>query len=588
MQLKSLIFLLIPFVMIGCTTKKPNSQDNNNSDSYYSSENSSNNNSSSEVVSSEESSGSEEHKSYGYNHYGNYYGQLTWSDGAELKEILHTIINHNVNHLNYSSPNWESNSDADHTFDDFEYLDVIYSENRVFNKNTNKEWQREHAFPASLMTGLLTADAVENLGRATDFHNLFASAASANSSRGNKNYGVADVNASTYQNRTTSEGLDGYSFDSKTFEPGDIDKGRVARAIFYMCTMYSEDEEDTINQKTLKGLTVQEEPVEYPAGGVGYDAFAIGNLSALLSWANTIDVDYLEMQHNESVYSHPYSKAGVAQNNRNPYVDYPELVDYVFGDKQNESGDLQYLKPSSVALGLEGTDVHHYAISSAKRNYNYGDTLSKDDLDIVSVAKDFTITSYQGEYTHSLNEHTFTNDDGQSVEATVEVGGQTIKYSVQLDSMENCNNYVTLDKSGISNATTNIGVDQTITHGGVNFTINVTCQDTSKAWTLQNISAGGFKMGSGTNSVTKVVLTTVSSYTVDQAYIKARVDNASSAYNLTIKVGTTTIYTGRVTDKVNWNTFGSTCEELTGQVSYIFEGGTALCLNAVAFNEVTD
>ena len=583
MKLKSLLLILSVIALSGCKSpsKAPSSESGSsgsNDSSVFSSES----------ESESETSSSEEIISYGYNHYGNYYGQLKWEDGEDLKAKLHTIISTDVNHLNYNHPNWESNSIADHTLDDFEYLDVIYSENRIFCKNTQKEWQREHAFPASLMTGTLTENAVKTPGRATDFHNLFASASSANSSRGNKNYGVADASAESYENRTTGEGLDGYSFDANTFEPGDIDKGRVSRAIFYMCTMYTEDELDPITGINMKGLSVQEEAVVYPNQGVGYDAYAIGHLSELLDWSDTFDVDYLEMQHNDSVYFHPYSKTGIAQNNRNPYVDYPELVDYVFGDKQDESGDLQYLKPSTVVLDLEDAGIHHYAIATAKRNYNYGDTLSKDDLDVVGVTNDFAMSPYQGEYTHTLNEHTFTDEDGRTVEATVEIEGQTIKYSIELDSMENCSTYVTLDKTGISNATSNIGVNQSVTHGGVNFTINVTCQDTSKAWTLQNISAGGFTMGSGTNSATKVVLTTVNSYTVDQAYIRARVNNASSAYNLTIKVGTTTIYTGRVTDKVNWNTFGGVCDGLTGQVSYIFEGGTALCLHAVAFNEVTD
>ncbi len=581
MKLKSLLLILSVMTLVGCKpSSKPNSSNIGSSDSMDSSEISSN--------PSSESSSSEEEQTYGYNYYNNYYGQLKWTNGEDLKEKLHTIISTGVNHLNYNNPNWESNSVADHSYDDFEYLDVIYSDKAVFNKNTNKEWQREHAFPASLMTGLLTQDAVKNLGRATDFHNLFASAASANSSRGNKNYGVADAEAESYVNRTTNNGLDGYSFDETTFEPGDIDKGRVARAIFYMCTMYTEDEEDPINHKTLKGLTVQEEPVIYPNQGVGYDAFAIGHLSELLTWSDTIDVDYLEMQHNDSVYFHPYSKNGLAQNNRNPYVDYPGLVDYVFGDKQDVAGDLQYLKPSVVALELEGTGVHHYAINTAKRNYNYGDTLSKEDLDVVGVTKDFAMSSYQGEYVHSLDEHTFSEDDGKTIEATIEIEGQTIKYTIELDSMENCSFYTPVTKTTISNATSNIGQNQTITYGGVNFTINVTAQDTTKTWLLQNISAGGFTMGSGTNSVTRVVLTTVGSYTIDQAYIRAKVNNASSSYVVTIKVGNTTIYSGRVNDRLSWNTFGGLCEEQTGQISYIFEGGNALCLNAVAFNEITD
>jgi hypothetical protein len=89
----------------------------------------------------------------------------------------------------------------------------------------------------------------------------------------------------------------------------------------------------------MKGLSVQEEAVVYPNQGVGYDAFAIGHLSELLDWSDTFDVDYLEMQHNDSVYFHPYSKTGIAQNNRNPYIDHPEWARRVY--------DVNYVYDSS-------------------------------------------------------------------------------------------------------------------------------------------------------------------------------------------------------------------------------------------------
>lgn len=591
MKTKLFILPLVALLMIGCKNKqsKPSSIVES-SDSISESEVISSDTSESSDVSSSES---EEPISYGYNHYNSYYGSLKWEDGEDLKQKLHDIIRTGFNSLNYNSPNWETNTIADHSFDDFEYLDVIYSEDRVLGSATNKLWQREHAFPASLMTGSLTQEAVKNLGRATDFHNLFASAASANSSRGNKNYGYADKEAASYQDKTTNNGLDGYSFDEKTFEPGDIDKGRVARAIFYMCTMYKDDEVDSINHITMKGLKVQEEDVTYPSQGIGYDAFAIGHVSDLLTWADTFDVDYLEMQHNDSVYSHPYSKSGLAQNNRNPYVDYPELVDYVFGDKADESGDLQYLKPSSVALELEQSGVHHYAIQEAKRNYNYGENLSFEDLIVTGVGYDFALVSYQGEYEHSLEGHTFSEDDGKEIEASITVEEQTIKYVIELDSMENCNHYIPLNKGTIDRSTAKIGVDQSVTYGNVNFTINITALHTDRQWTLTNIGTGGFTMGSKDNNTTgnpvkKVVLTTVNEFNVDEIYIRAKVNNNSSSYNLKILVGTTEVYSGKVNDSTNWNTFGGGVNPLTGKISYVFEGESALCLLSLAFNEVTD
>ena len=90
------------------------------------------------------------------------------------------------------------------------------------------------------------------------------------------------------------------------------------------------------------------------------------------------------------------------------------------------------------------------------------------------------------------------------------------------------------------------------------------------------------------NPVKKVVLTTVNEFNVDEIYIRAKVNNNSSSYNLKILVGTTEVYSGKVNDSTNWNTFGGGVNPLTGKISYVFEGESALCLLSLAFNEVTD
>ena len=328
--------------------------------------------------------------------YGGYYKDLvSWRDGEDLKQQLHEIISGGTyTPIPYagSMTNWESNRVADQDLYDHEFLDVVYSSNKIDKDGTNSQWQREHAFCASLMTGSLTSDAVKYLGRATDFHNLFASYSSANSSRGNKNYGEANKADETYQDRTTNSGKDGYSFDAEIFEPGDIDKGRLSRAIFYMATMYCEDETISGIPYTMKALKIVEEDVDYKAGSSC--AFSIGHLSTLLSWSH-YDVDLLEYQHNESVYSfvpqiHSDPSHDVAQGNRNPYVDFPELVDYAFGDKKDEPGELKDIISSYETLDIAGEGLSHYAIREARRKYDPTDTFSKEDVKVVAVSKDLS------------------------------------------------------------------------------------------------------------------------------------------------------------------------------------------------------
>lgn len=325
--------------------------------------------------------------------YGGYYASLdTWENGEDLKEQLYSIIHGGTYQpIEYagSYTNWASNQEADEYLYDHEFVDPVYSNSLISKDGTNTYWQREHAFCASLMTGTTTGEAVKTLGRATDFHNLFASTTNGNTSRGNKNYGVADKNSAGYTNRLTNNGEDGYAYDTTVFEPGNHDKGRLSRAIFYMATMYCKDEVDN----DMKALTIVEEDVQYSAGKCQY---AIGHLSDLLSWSEYA-VDLAEYRHNESVYSfvpatHSDPAHNVAQGNRNPYVDFPGLVDCVFGSKKDQPGSLSDYISSYETLNIDGEGVSHYAIETAKRQYNEGEEFHLSDINLLAVSHDLSET----------------------------------------------------------------------------------------------------------------------------------------------------------------------------------------------------
>ena len=512
--------------------------------------------------------------------YDGYYNNLTtWTNGEDLKQKLYDISHLTYRPLNYTNPNYQTNINADHTYNDFEFLDVIYSEDDVYKGETNKGWQREHAFCASLMCGSLTADAVKRVGRATDFHNLLAASASANSSRGNKNYGNADTTNTYYQNRTTGNGRDGYSFDPVNFEPGDNDKGRVARAIFYMAMMYKNDEVDEVNGITMKGLKVVEDPVTYVQGENG--AFAIGNLSTLLDWNKRYPVDYLEMQHNISVYKDINTIDGYAQGNRNPFVDYPSLVDYVFGEFKNTAGNLASCTASESVMHCESsnTEFNHYALKEAKRAYAPGEQIANNDYKIVKILNNYTYSVIDDGYTNSLSEHTFSTNDGDSIVANVSVGTQNIPYRITLNPLASCSTgEVTLSTTGISS--NKPSEDQNVTFDGIDFIFNF------NTTYVRNISTGGITFGSGNNSLTKLTIKTKNSYKINAAYIKAFVGNVNSSYRLTIKVGDETILNSTSVDNKDVaKVYGASRNAtLEGQLTYIFEGSSSLKINSVAFN----
>ncbi|MDA3932179.1 MAG: endonuclease [Tenericutes bacterium] len=109
-----------------------------------------------------------------------------------------------------------------------------------------------------------------------DSHNLKPSDVQENSSRGNLPFG--------------------YMTGSGVYEPHDEVKGDIARIIFYMATMYTQL---NINSST------------------------IGDLQILLEWHMTDPVDDFERNRNEVIYSY--------QGNRNPFIDYPQFVEEIWG-----------------------------------------------------------------------------------------------------------------------------------------------------------------------------------------------------------------------------------------------------------------
>ena len=575
--------------------------------------------------------------------YDGYYKDLAWSDGEDLINKLHTIISNGYTSLKYEG-NWATNQNADQALDDQEMVDLVYSKNKDLKTNTyanGKGWQREHAFAASLMTGFTTTDAVgTGNGRTTDFHNLFASDNSGNGSRGNKNFGVANPDA---EDGSYLEGGD-YRSDSKNFEPSNTDKGRLSRAIFYMAVMYNQEESQTVKTTlnynsadtatygkksttitlpvTYQPLKVVEEYVPYSKftytnwyyyetkpesmedevyeklvaavnkyghteeGYARYSEencqFAIGNLSTLLSWADLYTVDYGEMQHNTYVYKDS------GQGNRNPFVDYPDLVSYAFGEKKNEAGSLLDVRPTYTSLRMDKDEINHYSIKTAKREYDSGSTFTKDDYTIVGINNNFS--EVPATYTDETEDYEFTEQDAVNGKATVTIKTplNDIKLGVVVNSgsMESCSYQGHLLNK----------VKGDFTNGG---TTNIEGVDWKFSWTNSNATCGGkentFGMKFGAASpkgVNELTIETTSSKTINMLYLKGSCAS-NQTINYILKVGNDVVASGsitRVTGATGPEVVGDSFPELTGKITIIINGSGAangaVYIHTLAFNEV--
>ena len=200
-------------------------------------------------------------------------------------------------------------------------------------------------------------------------------------------------------------------------------------------------------------------------------------------------------------------------------------------------------------------------------------------------------------YFNSLDGHIFSENDGDSIEASITVDGYGVilsHYVIMLNPLESSSSgEIFLNTTGVNKGLK--GEDQEVNYGGVDFIFNFDSSaniSSSNTMTINNINGEdgpvGVTLGSGTKPLTKFTLTTKESYKIDAAYVKAFVGNVNSSYKLTIKVGESVLLPQTtVNNKDVAKVYGtSVSNALEGQLTYIFEGSTSLKINSVAFNVI--
>ena len=213
---------------------------------------------------------------------------------------------------------------------------------------------REHSFPKSWFGG-------EEYPMYTDLMMIIPTDGYVNQRRSNYPYGVC-ANGITYSTDSlgvTMLGKLGTStyngYTAKVFEPDDEYKGDFARIYFYMVTCY-------------KGK-VSEWPgcdqLDYATNG--YKAFSNWSIQMLMEWHRADPVSAKEIARNEAVYNSRVGNNQYGQGNRNPFVDHPELAEYIWGTKQHEAwtggGDIPQpiVKEVPVMLSVDTTAVESNA-----------------------------------------------------------------------------------------------------------------------------------------------------------------------------------------------------------------------------------
>ena len=244
-----------------------------------------------------------------------YASALNGKKKEALKTAIYNIIK-NPTVLSYGSgegATWYGFYDTDRDKNTYECINRYSARKFYFdthNYGTSISGMNiEHSFPKSWWGGSSSVKAYK------DLYNLYPSDASANSSKSNYPMGVV-TNVSSEEEGYDKVGtgtINGQSGVS-CWEPGDQYKGDFARAYMYMVTCYQ-----NLTWQGTQGLQQLENDTWPTLKQWAYTLY--------LQWLKSDPVDELELERNNAV--------NVIQGNRNLFVDYPYLAEYVWGDSVN-------------------------------------------------------------------------------------------------------------------------------------------------------------------------------------------------------------------------------------------------------------
>ena len=183
------------------------------------------------------------------------------------------------------------------------------------------KYNREHSFPKSWFG----ASKTEIPPMYTDLFHLYPTDGYVNGRRSNYPFGETTGNSYKSKNDFSKLGTCTYpGYTGKVFEPNDIYKGDFARTYFYMVTCYEEKIAKWYTDYGVGGSGDTKEGVLATLDGNTYPGLSPWQLEMLMKWSKNDPVSAdKETPRNIAVYG--------IQGNRNPFIDYPGLEEYIWG-----------------------------------------------------------------------------------------------------------------------------------------------------------------------------------------------------------------------------------------------------------------
>lgn len=271
----------------------------------------------------------------GPNNSGTYYKNADGKKGQALKTAMYGII-YNRTEVSYKNI-WTAFKTTDLRSDG--KIWDMYSGTSNFTYETDQagnykvegdKYNREHSFPKSWFGG------EESSVPGHDLFHIYPTDGFVNGQRSNHPFG--ETNGEKYKSNNNFSKLGACTYSGYTgivFEPNDMYKGDFARTYFYMVTCYEEQIPTWYSSYSAKN-----EGCKATLDGKTYPGLSTWQLKMLREWAKKDQVSAKETARNKAVYS--------LQKNRNPFIDYPGLEEYIWGDWQDVAFSYDnYVNPYS-------------------------------------------------------------------------------------------------------------------------------------------------------------------------------------------------------------------------------------------------
>ena len=245
------------------------------------------------------------------------------ADGLKKEQLKHTLGKLMNKHTVFSySSLWDHYPYTDGCLDNENQVFDMYSTGEFFfSKSPTTMMNKEHVVPQSWW------GKGAKYGIYTDLFNVYPSEQRANSAKSNYPVGIVDGQVS-FKNERCKVGTSKNSGGAgKVFEPCDEFKGDFARIYFYDATTYA-------------NVNWESNAAAFHKGVNAYPTLEDWIIPILLEWNRMDPPSEWEKVRNERVLAE--------QGNRNAFIDFPQLAEYIWGDSIDYTWNLAEAVPYSI------------------------------------------------------------------------------------------------------------------------------------------------------------------------------------------------------------------------------------------------